>query len=561
MNKISLTIILSLILVFPPEIFSQINKDEIQRIDSLFISWNQPNHPGGSIGVMKEGKVIFSKAYGLASLEYLVPNTPDTRFNIASVSKQFTCMGIVLLHLQGKISLDDDVRKYLPELPVFKDTITIRHLIHHTSGMRSLHGLLGMAGWRGDDSRTNKDLFRFMRNQKDLNFKPGAEYLYCNTGYMLMADIIEKITEKKFVVWMHDNIFEPLGMINTYVEDDYSRVVPANATSYYGSASHGFSRSVEYWGYVGSGNIHSTTKDLLVWLTNFYHPPTGWEEAFQIMQTQGMLNNGDTLDYAFGININKYKEEQRITHGGSIGGYRSIVQAFPDHELNLAILTNFSSSNVGSKLNEISDILLKLDADPEPKLITAGSISSRLMSNEDLVKFCGHYWNQKSRYTRKIYLKDDTLRYFRPESSESKLLPVEENTFQMLNVAFDIKVSFEILSNKHKVMSVQVDNEDPIYSESYDPPEMTGEFLNSYTGRYYSPELDTHYTLYVLADSILMGNHSRHGDFDIKIIREDYLEGKLWAFNGIKVKRDKKKKILGLLVSNGRVRNLWFEKQ
>ena len=137
---------------------------EIQKIDSLFISWNQPNHPGGSVGIMKEGKIIFSRAYGLASLEYLVPNSPDTRFNIASVSKQFTCMGIVLLYLRGKLSLDDDVRKHLPELPFFEDTITIRHLIHHTSGMRSLHALLGMAGWRGDDSRTNEDLFRFMKN-------------------------------------------------------------------------------------------------------------------------------------------------------------------------------------------------------------------------------------------------------------------------------------------------------------------------------------------------------------------------------------------------------------
>ncbi len=561
MNKISLTIILSLVLVFPPEIFAQLSKDEIQKIDSLFISWNQPNHPGGSVGLMQGGKVIFSRAYGLASLEYLVPNTPDTRFNIASVSKQFTCMGIVLLHIRGKLSLNDDVRKHLPELLDFGDTITIRHLIHHTSGMRSLHSLLGMAGWRNEDYRTNEDLFRFMKNQKDLNFKPGEEYLYCNTGYMLMADIIEKITEEKFAIWMHDNVFEPLNMIHTYVEDDYSRVVPFNATSYYGSASHGFSRAVEYWGYVGSGNIHSTMDDLLVWLTNFYHPQTGWEEAFQILQTQGMLNNGDTLDYAFGININKYKEEKRISHGGAIGGYRSLIQAFPDHELNIAILTNFSSSNIGSKLNRISDILLKLDADAVPGLITADSITSKLLSNEDLAKFCGHYWNEKSRYSRKIYLKDDTLRYSRPESSENKLLPVEENTFQMLNVAFVIKVSFEILPNNRKVMMVQVDDEDPIRSESYDSLEMTRELLSSYTGRYYSPELDTHYSIYAKGDSVLMGNHSRHGDFEISIIREDYLEGKLSAFSEIKVKRDKKKRILGLLVSNGRVRNLWFEKQ
>jgi len=261
MKKITLAITLICIIALSQDISAQYGKAEIQKIDSLFISWNQPNHPGGSVGIMKEGKVIFSRAYGLASLEYLVPNTPDTRFNIASVSKQFTCMGIVLLHIQGKLSFDDDVRKYLPELPVFEDPITIRHLIHHTSGMRSLHALLEMAGWRGDDSRTNEDLFRFMKNQKDLNFKPGEEYLYCNTGYMLMADIIEKITEEKFAVWMHDNVFEPLEMINTYVEDDYSRVVPVNATSYYGSASHGFSRAVEYWGYVGSGNIHSTTND------------------------------------------------------------------------------------------------------------------------------------------------------------------------------------------------------------------------------------------------------------------------------------------------------------
>ena len=561
MKNFSFAVTLALVIALPLNISAQLSKEEIQKIDSLFISWNQPNHPGGSVGIMKQGKVVFSRAYGLASLEYLVPNTPDTRYNIASVSKQFTCMGMVLLHLQEKLSLDDDVRKYLPELPVFEDTITIRHLIHHTSGMRSLHALLGMAGWREDDSRSNKDLFRFMKNQKDLNFKPGEEYLYCNTGYMLMADIIEKITEEKFADWMHDNVFEPLGMISTYVEDDYTRVVPANATSYNGSASHGFSRSVEYWGYVGSGNIHSTTNDLLVWLTNFYHPQTGWGKAFQIMQTRGILNNGDTLDYAFGININKHKGEKGISHGGSIGGFRSFIVAVPDHELNIAILSNFSSSNVTSKVNQIAAVLLKLDADDEPGLITDDSISPIQLSNEEMAKFCGQYWNEQSRHSRKIYLKDDTLRYSRPESGESKILPIGNDAFQMVNVAYVIKISFQLLPNKQKVMMVKVEDEEPVRFESYDPPEITTEILKSYTGRYYSPELDTHYTLYMKGDSVLMANQSRHGDFEIRIIREDDLEGKLWAFREIKVKRDKKKRILGLLVSNGRVRNLWFEKQ
>ncbi len=561
MQKISITFFLVTLFYFSPASYAQLSKEEIHTIDSLFMAWNKPNHPGGSIGIMKNGKLVFSRAYGLASLEYLVPNNPDTRYNIASVSKQFTSMGIVLLHLEGKLSLDDDVRKHLPGLPDFGDTIRIRHLIHHTSGMRSLHALLGMAGWREDDYRTNEDLFRFMKNQQDLNFRPGEEYLYCNTGYMLMADIIEKITEKKFAEWMQENIFNPLDMFDTYVEDQYNRVVPFNATSYYGSFEHGFSRAVEYWAYVGSGNMHSTTHDLLTWLENFYEPKPGWEKAFQLMKTRGILNNGDTLDYAFGININHYKGEKRISHGGSIGGYRSFIQAFPDHGLNMVLLTNFASSGAGSKIDRISDLLLKLEPGrEEPSLVTESEIPSIRLSSGEMEKFSGHYWNKESRYVRRIYLKDDTLRYFRPESVESKLLPIGDNTFQMSNVFYAIRVSFEILPRKQKIMTVQVNENDPIKMASFQPPVVTPELIKSYTGRYYSPELDTHYSIFARGDTALAGNHSRHGEFEIKILRKNDLEGSLESFERIIVKRNKNSSVTGLLVSNGRVRNLWFEK-
>jgi CubicO group peptidase (beta-lactamase class C family) len=561
MKRIICTIILSLLFIFPPAILAQLSKEEEKNIDSLFVSWNKPNHPGGVVGIMKEGKVVFSRAYGLASLEYLVPNTPDTRFNIASVSKQFTSMGIVLLDIRGKLSVDDDIRSHLPELPQFEDTITIRHLIHHTSGMRSLHDLLGLAGWRRDDYRTNEDLFRFMKNQKDLNFEPGEEYLYCNSGYMLMADIIEKVTGEKFAEWMKVNIFEPLGMIHTYVEDDYTRVVPVNATSYYGSAESGFSRAIEFWGYVGSGNIHSTAEDLLKWLTNYDYPQPGWEKAFQQMQTHGILNNGDTLDYAFGIVIDKYKGEKRLQHSGSIGGYRSFVQAFPDHELNMVVLSNFSSSGISSKSGSISDLLLHLEKEGDGDgLVKVDEIESVPLSEKEMKKYCGFYWSEKGRYSRKIYLKDDTLRYFRSDSTESKLLPVGETTFRMLDVSSVVMVRFEFLENNQKAMIVQVDDDEPVHSEGYEPPVITKELLNSYTGRYYSPELDTHYSIFVQGDSLLMGNHSRHGDFKINILRENDLEGIQSPFQGIRVKRDSKGIILGLYVSNGRVRNLWFEK-
>lgn len=212
--------------------FAQLNNEEVAKIDELFTTWQQPNHPGGSIGIMKNGRVVYSKAYGLASLEYQIPNETNTLYNAASVSKQFTALGIVLLHLKGKIDIDADINTYLPTMPKFQYPIATRQMLHHTSGMRSLHALLGLAGWRHDDSRTNEDLYRFMEKQVDLNFKPNDEYLYCNTGYMLMAKIIENVTGEDFVSWMKKEVFDPLEMTATYVEKQYNRVVPNNATSY-----------------------------------------------------------------------------------------------------------------------------------------------------------------------------------------------------------------------------------------------------------------------------------------------------------------------------------------
>lgn len=541
---------------------AQISDEKIHKIDSLFMHWNQPNHPGGAVGIMKEGRVVYSKAFGLASLEYLVPNTPGTMFNIASVSKQFTSLGIVLLDLQGKLSLDDDIRKHLPELPDFGDTITIRHLIHHTSGLRSLHALLGLAGWREDDSRTNQDLLRLMKNQKDLNFPPGNEFLYCNTGYMFMADIIEKVSGEKFAAWMKANVFWPLGLFFTCVEDDYARVVPSNATSYYGRTGKGFSRAIEYWGYVGSGNIHSTTGDLMNWLSYYYNPPSGWEDAFAFMQTRGILNNGDTLTYAFGIQVDEYKNHKLLQHGGSIGGYRSMVQSFPGKELNIVLLTNFSSSDVGSKSIRLADLMLDIEQDgEEAEMIRDASVESVRMSKQEMELYCGHYWSEEANHARKIYLKEDTLRYFRSESSESKLLPVDRDSFQMIDVFSKIMVSFILKEGQPKTMVVQVDDSDPGRLEEYTPPEISGKLLQSYAGRYFSPELDTYYSLYVQGDSLLMGNHVRHGDFKITILRENFLEAELDPFRNIRVERNKKGRILGLHVSNGRVRNLWFEKQ
>ncbi|MDA3883991.1 MAG: serine hydrolase [Candidatus Delongbacteria bacterium] len=558
---------LLIVLIISLNVNAQISERQIGQIDSLFIDWNTPNHPGGSIGVMKDDKIVFSKSYGLASLEYLVPNSTETIYNIASVSKQFTAMGIVLLDIQGKLSIDDDIRKYLTDLPDFGETITIRHMLHHTSGLRSLHAMLGLAGWRSDDLRTNEDNYRFMKMQKDLNFKPGSEFMYCNTGYMLMVKIIEKVTAEKFPDWMKKNIFEPLGMNQTYVEDQYNRVVTNNATSYNINSDGNYLRAVEYWGYTGSGNMHSTTNDLLKWLNNFNAPQSNWEEPFKQMKTLDKLNNGSDNSYAFGIFINKYLGPDIIQHGGSIGGFNTYVGTCPEEKLSIVVLTNFSSSSCGSKASQIYGILLPAEEEKEEEKVDADNsqpvkknylVKQIDLSNDELKKYESSYWNDEENYTRKIYLKNDTLRYFRSSTSESPIVPIGNDEFQMLNVSVDLRVKF-IINGKLKSMIVTVDDGEPISSQGFEPRTMTTKDLLSYTGKFYSPELETTYDVF-LENGTLFCHHSRHGEFEMKVLKSDVLESE-WPMALTKYKRDKKGEVTGFYVSNGRVRNLWFEKQ
>ncbi len=549
----------ALLCIGSTDVAGQWQEDWSHRIDGLFNEWNRPNHPGGAVAIMIGDEVVYDQAFGLASLEYLVPNTTSTLFNVASVSKQFTAMGILLLEAQGKLSLDDPIKKHLPDLPAFGEEVTIRHMLHHTSGMRSLHAMLEMAGWRGDDARTDEDLYRFILRQKDLNFTPGAEYLYCNTGYILMAEIIERITGQDFATWTREHIFRPLGMHQTYVEDQYNRVVRQNATSYYHEGEGQFARAVEYWGYVGSGNVHSSTGDLLRWLRNFKQTEADWSPLFQRLQTRGVLNGGDTISYAFGVTVNTFGGHKQIQHGGSIGGYRSVAATFPELDLSVVILANFSSASVGAKLNGILDVLVEkkdVSSKPVKKQVETEPV---VMSGAQLTDFAGYYWQEGDGYSRHLYVQNDTLWYDRGNDNRSALIPIGDRTFGMENFAFDyINVRFKHSEDGAMAMYFHQGEEEPTVFLSYEPVQMTTAFMAALEGAYYSPELDTHYRIYV--DDGLKGYHPRHGEFDLKVWRHSDLEASIFPFRRIRVKRRADGEVEGLWVSNGRVRNLWFKK-
>ncbi|MDF9795423.1 CubicO group peptidase (beta-lactamase class C family) [Catalinimonas alkaloidigena] len=386
---------------------SSLSAETESQIDSLFLEWEMADYPGGSVGIMRDGEIVYAKGFGLASLEYGIPNTDSTLYNIASVSKQFTAYAMLLLQSQGKLSLNDEIHQYFPDLHELGYPITIKQMVHHTSGLRSLHALMHMAGWRGQDKRTNEDLMRLMHRQEALNFRPGDEYLYCNTGYMLMAEIVEQISGQNFISWMDENVFTPVGMEHTYVEEEYDLVSKNNATSYnWYSQDSSYRYAVPYWGYVGSGNIHTNIYDLLKWQDFLNNPPDGQKETVAAMFERGILNNGDTLDYAFGMStFQDYHGEQGFGHGGSIGGFRASIQSVPEHQLNVVVLTNFSNSEPAEKAFRIIDIVLEKAIEEETSDEEAETETAKPMAVSPEVS--GEYYSPELSTTYYLKLSDD----------------------------------------------------------------------------------------------------------------------------------------------------------
>lgn len=536
--------------------YSQINKEKIKKINSLFTSWNTPNHPGGAVLISQKGETIFSKAYGLASLEYHIQNTQNTRFNIGSLSKQFTAMGIVLLEEKNNLSFDDDIRKYIPELAPYDKTITIRHLLHHTSGIRDLHGLLGLAGWRPVDLETNEDVYRIFKNQKDLNFNPDDELSYSNTGYIFLAKIIEKVSGLTFEKWMEQNIFDPLGMKNTYVETQHDRIVTDNATSYY--LRNEFKRAIEYWGYFGAGNMYSTTEDLNIWLQNFSTPKKEWASAFNKLLTRTPLNNGFQTSFGFGVRIEDYTGKKVIQHGGSVGGFRAIARVFPEEQLHIVILSNYSRSDVVSKINEISNMFLI-----ESKNITAidsNQISKTLdfitLPKNKLKKFEGVYWSDSEKSGRKIYVKNDTLRYSSSAENSWALLPTNEHTYIMMHPSIKPVVTFD--DNTHQMTIKIGDNLPGVFNFLQSNVDKNMNDLSMFVGHYYSPELKTTYSIFKEGSDIYI-EHTRHGKMKLKQLYNTIFSTGA-PIGIVEVKKDKNDKVLGLTMSNGRTRNVWFKR-
>lgn len=531
------------------------------EVDALFEPLIQPGSPGCALGVMKDGELIYKQGYGLANLEYELSITPRTIFHVASMSKQFTAMAVALLVDAGKLSLDDDICQHLPEIPGYGETVTIRHLMHHTSGLRSDLILLISAGWRLEDVITNTDVLDLVKRQRDLNFRPGVRFAYGGVGYLLLAEIVARVSGQSFAEFCQERIFEPLGMINTHFHDEYLRVVKNRAYAYYPAGDNHYQNAILTCALVGGTGLYTTIEDLALWDENFYTGQVGGQSVIEQMHQRGVLNNGEEVDYAFGLILDKHKGRDVVVHGGDGAGVHSYMMRFPGEHFGVAVLGNHGALNARQLAQQVADLFL---ADAQEDAPSAAVPETIELEEAQLCAKVGRYYDADTGAVIDIEFEDGKLQIWGYD-----LAPVSEHNF--LFAAFPEASAEFGPANATEPATVLIDTGADrtryAWAESVLP---TPDSLRAYTGRYYSPELDVYWTITLGGDNLVVQRKRQGRSPLLPIIADVFTDDWIGPILHSPAKpmtlafeRDANDAVSGFRLSDsgGRVSNLVFIKQ
>jgi CubicO group peptidase (beta-lactamase class C family) len=536
------------------------NKD-VQAIDNLFKEWDKPEVPGAALGVIKDGKLIYSNGYGIADLEHDIDITSSSVFYIGSVSKQFVTFSILLLEEQGKIDLDDSIQKYLPDFPDYGKPLTIRHFIHHTSGIRDYLTLMYLKGRNYLDNADVDEVYDLIKRQKELNFTPGEKYLYSNSCYFMLAMIVEKAAGKSLKIFAEENIFKPLGMKSSLFYDDNTDLIKNRVFSYNKKKDEeGFDNLISRFDLVGSGGVYTNIEDLFLWDQNFYNNKLGkgTQDIIEKMHEEGLLNNGESSGYAFALSNGTYKGLKTVSHGGSLAGYRSQLMRFPDEKFSVIVLANRGDANPTDKAFQIADILLKdklVEGSKKKEVKTETATPSIPLDEFTTKQLIGNY-EIRPGVVLEVTLKNDILHVLQSwNKSEYFIGNMTGNTYE---IPGDTSIQFTFSNLKNdvaKVLTVFQNGKDRIWKRK-DDIDITNLKLEDYTGNYYCEELDVTYSLYLEGGKlkVKIANYDAQ-DLTLYGIDSFILETGLVRFNrsnGL---------ITGAELDAGRVTNLKFIKK
>jgi len=455
-------------------------------LDAIFQKWNSKETPGCAVAVARDGRTVLSRAYGMADLEHDVPNDPNTIFEAGSVSKQFTAGAVILLAQAGKLSLADDVRRYIPEVPDYGTTITIRHLLNHTSGLRDWGSVAGISGWgRTLRVHTHAHVLDIVSRQSALNFPPGHEYSYSNTGFNLLAILVDRVSGMTFAEFCKKNIFDPLGMTHTQWRDDFKRIVKGRAIAHGSRRDGGFEQDMPFENIHGNGGLLTTVGDLLTWTANLETGKLGGPEFLREMHRQGLLSNGRQIAYASGLRVDAYQGVPEVSHTGATAGYRAFLARYPQQHLAVALLCNVGEVNPGVLGHQVANLFLP----PAPPVTGPTGVK---LTQEALQAKAGLYRSMAGGEPLRLTFSDGVLR-LQPGGA---LTPLSGNEFTL--AARDRRLTFEATpgSTRPRIRESGESVEDTVY-EPVDEFAPAPADLAEYAGDYASSDAETVFTVQV----------------------------------------------------------------
>lgn len=534
--------------------------DPAKLTDQLMARFDGDHSPGAAVRVWRDGRVLLSKAYGMANLSYGIPFETNTRTNIGSTSKQFTAFAIMLQAERGLLSLDDDIRKHIPELPEFDQTITVRHLITHTSGLREFINLLMMAGRRFDrgDWIDRQELIDIVKRQPVLQNDPGAEFNYNNTAFGLAAVIVERTSGKDFHVFMQENVFGPLGMTRTMVRPSNKHIVPDKSEGY-APGDDGYLATGDLGAAVGAGGIYSTVEDLETWVQNYANPRVGSAKMIEEMMTSYVLTDGDSTGYGFGLFIDEQRGLKRVHHGGADLAHRSQVAYYPEINAGITTQSNHAGFNSGVAF-ELAAAFFE-DAMEDEGETEAGDFDPAEYDPEDFDNFVGRYSLDAAPNVILTFTRDGDTFYTQVTGQPRiEIVPTSDSTFALTQVEASVvfhrnedgEVDGLTLNQNGENHATRLPDDEE--ASSWEP---TAEELGDFAGRYFSEELETFYDISRESDTLVV--HHRRLD-DARLTAGDEKDTFSAGIMSYSFERDRNGIVIGFYLSNGRTRDVRFER-
>jgi CubicO group peptidase (beta-lactamase class C family) len=537
------------------------NDEMTQTFDEIFSELDSPNKPAVVVALLRKDKIIYQKSFGSTDLEYKKAATIDTKFQVDTLAWEFIAYATLMLEQKGKIRLDDDIRKYLPELPAFDGKITINHLLSSTDGIYGYKVLKSLAGWDSKESNQPQAALELIKRQKTLNFRPGTMFSAGgNTRLILLAKIVEVASGQTFDAFCKAQMFDPLGMSNTLFVYDRDALVENTAVPYRSVGNGLYKKDYGSADAAGPVNLYTSIKDLAVWRATLSSRAAGMQSLANKLDLPIRLDNGKIIKDISSISIygqqhvGKERGIPKIYQLGSFGGYASSIFRFPAQDITVMVLSSGLAYN-GSYGMRLASILLKDDF-TEAETIDYGSIKSADLSLEQLQKFVGNYWSEERAIPAKTYVKNGVLHYSRLEGNERVLIPLGDAVFQM-KIDGDDEYHIKFVDGKR--MEFSMAGSDPVVFEPHAPVLYSESELRQFAGTFHNEELNASFVIRE-NKGMLVATSLRSGDINLKPVKADVFYGNKSFMGGVQFKRGAKNQVLGFQVVVDEVRKLEFKR-